>query len=327
MNKINFRLIMILVALFTFWQCENVNDPTGMDGEIQEQILALLAAEDSLYELDDFENTDQVDFGLGKQTAADQMIQTPFDSAAVWRFWRTGMVRQRVEPEITVENDTLAYARLTHQVTGTFHVLQRERIWTDDSAWTVGDTVAYSQKAIQMMLSRRVRFEYMPDPANEYHWRRTGMTPLYGGSVDGTIDFSRLVLTNLVTDSSRILTDFQNHFISMLRQPLAFAWGDTARADAFVLNNETELPEWVRYKWDFHHFRPVPPARELMRYTGTNEDGEKRYTRIFQLRGRDRIFKAYVEAIDARTLFDHSFTAYNSQILGFHYRGNPPRHP
>ncbi|MCF7796225.1 MAG: hypothetical protein K9N11_02890 [Lentisphaeria bacterium] len=320
-------LLLALAATFILWHCENLNDSSGGDGAIEEQILALLASEDSLYELDDFDNTDQMDFGLGKGIANLQMVPGPFDSAAVWRFWRTGMARQRLEPEITVENDSLAYARLTDQITGTFHVLQRERVWTDDTTWTVGDTVGYSEKPIQMVLGRKVRFEYLPNPANEYHWHRTGMTPLYGGSVDGTIDFVRLVLTNLVTDSSRVLSDFENHYISMLRQPLAFARGDTARADLFVLNGDSALPEWVRYKWDFHHFRPVPPAREIMRYTGTNDDGEKRYTRIFELRGRDRVFKAYVEAVDARTLFDHSYTTYHSQILGFHYRGGPPRHP
>lgn len=327
MNKRSIRLMVTLVALFTFWQCENVNDSIGGSGDIEDQILALLAAEDSLYELDDFENTDQMDFGLGKQVAGTRMVPGPFDSTSVWRFWRTGMARNRVEPEITVENDSLAYAELTDQVTGTFHVLQRERVWTNDSTWTVGDTLGNSEKAIQMVLTRRVRFEYLPNPANEYHWRRTGMTPLYGGSVEGTIDFTRLVLTNLVTDTSRVLTDFENHYISMLRQPLAFARGDTARVDLFMLNADNDQPEWVRYKWDFHHFRPVPPSREIMRYTGTNDAGEKHYTRVFELRGRDRIFKAYVEAVDARTLFDHSYDTYNSQILGFHYRGRPARHP
>lgn len=327
MNKINSTLIAALVATLTFWQCENLNDTTGGNGDIEEQILALIAAEDSLYEVDDFDNTDQMDFGMGKQTVDQQMVPGPFDSTAIWRFWRTDMARQRLEPEIIVENDSLVYAVLTHQITGTFHVLQRERVWTDDSTWTVGDTVGYSEKPIQMVLGRKVRFEYLPNPGNEYHWRRTGMTPLYGGSVDGTIDFTRLALTNLVTDTTRILSDFENHYISMLRQPLEFARGDTARVDLFVLNGDNDLPEWVRYKWDFHHFRPVPPAREIMRYTGTNDDGEKRYTRVFELRGRDRIFKAYVEAVDARTLFDHSYTLYNSQILGFHYRGGPPRHP
>ena len=322
-------LIISMMAVGSLWQCDKIDDPANSTNSITDQILALIASEDTLYEIDDMENTDAVDFGMGKVTSETSatVFPGPFDSTSVWRFHRTAMSRERLEPEVTVVNDSLSFALLSDQVTGMFHVLQRERVWTSDSTWTVGDTVSYSEKPIDMLLTRHVRFEYLPNFRNEYHWVRTGMTPVYGGSVDGTIDFVRLTLRNLVTDSSRTMTDFENTYLSILRRPLEFARQDTARLDLFVLNAENTQPEWVRFKWDFNRMGPVLPSRDMMHYLGINENNEKQYAKIFRIMGRDRVFKAYIESVDARTLFDPSYTSYNSQILGFHYVGRPPRNP
>lgn len=322
-------MILGMVALLSLWQCNKIDDPENSSDSITDQILALIASEDTLYEIDDMGNADAVDFGMGKTTAETTTLTFPgpFDSTSVWRFYRTEMARERVEPEVTVVNDSLSYATLTDHVTGIFHVLQRERVWTSATTWTVGDTLASIEKPIDMALTRHVRFEYLPNLRNVYHWMRTGMTPVYGGSANGTIDFTRLTLRNLVTDSVRTMTDFENTYISVIRRPLEFARQDTARMDLFVLNAESTQPEWVRFKWDFNRMNPVEPSREMMRYLGTNAADEKQYAKVFRIMGRDRVFKAYMEAVDARTLFDNSYTTYNSQILGFHYAGRPPRHP
>lgn len=322
-------LMLAIVATLVFWQCDKVNDPVNStDDTITQQILALITSEDSLYEIDDMGDADAVDFGLGKMTveSAALTFPGPFDSTSIWRFHRSEMNRQRQEPEVTVVNDSLSYATLSDHVTGIFHVLQRERVWTSDSTWTVGDTLSYTEKPIDMLLTRHVRFEYLPNLRNVYHWMRTGMTPVYGGSVNGTLDFTRLTLRNLVTDSVRTMTDFENTYISVIRRPLEFARQDTARLDLFVLNSDNTQPEWVRFKWDFNRMNPITPSREMMRYVGTNTADEKQYAKVFRLMGRDRVFKAYLEAVDSRTLFDPTYTTYNSQILGFHYLGRPPRH-
>ncbi len=326
----NYRIkvlsVMSLMAVVV-WNCDQAQNTTT--DSIKNQILSLISSEDTLYEVDDVGNVTQDDWGLSKTLT---VYETPdpapaaFDSQYVWRFWRTNMSHTRVAPEVQVENDSLAYATLTANITGIFHALQRERIWTSATDWVMGDTISLVGKPIAMTLTRHVRFQYLPNRHGVHHWVRTGMTPVYGGSDNGTIEFNSLRLTNLATDSSRTLVDFENTYISMRAHALTFHRGDSVRVDLFLTMPAPDDRAVVRFKWDFQHQRPVEPARQGMRYLGTDENGRQHFGKVSRLMGRDHIFKAYLDAVDTRTLFDPDYAVYNSQILGFHYMGRAPRH-
>ncbi|NQV29589.1 MAG: hypothetical protein HQ508_01760 [Candidatus Marinimicrobia bacterium] len=313
-------LLTVLLPLSLFWGCDvNENNQTAA---IEESLLKIIAADDSTYGIDGMEDIEDDDFALGKASEWSRVvslyqIESLRDSNYVWRFGRRDMSRTR-EITIEVEDDSSALALITHTITGTFHVRQFERVWTDAETWERGDSVRFSEKPIEMTSNRRVAFRKRMDTAGEERWQAVAMTLVYGQSGEAvTINSMEWV----AEDSVLVLSDFDSVLYDR-RTPLLMSFLGTNRINVLVDNNVPGDAEMVMSRLGYH---PRLNGAELrnrvhFNYVETNDSGEKIYSkRIFPAVFPQRHFKGFIEVIDHRTLFDHDYALYSSATLGFVY--------
>ncbi len=315
-----FIVLVTVLALGLMWSCD-VSE-TDQNTEIEDAILSLIAADDSTYGIDGMDDVDEEDFSLSKLPDLEQseslaMVEVVMDSNYVWRFGRSGMSSER-EVTVEVENDSSAVALITHHLTGIFHTRQFDRIWIDEHRWERGDSVRFSEKAIDMSVDRRVAFRKRIRPDGEERWFATAMTLAYG-SGGGALDIQSMEW--VADDSIRVLSDFGSVFYGR-GNPLAFTLFGANQINVMVSNDVVGEAEAVIGRLGFHPRLNGPDLRNRihLQYVETLESGDKVYSRSIPPMHRPlRHFKGFVEVLDHRTLFDHDYTAYSSATLGFIY--------
>ncbi len=311
--------LTLLLGLALLWSC----DVTATDhtAEIENTLLRLLEADDSSYTIIGMEDTDDLDL-LGKGIAAEASTGNEFgpdlfDSLSIWRFGRTGMQMER-DITIDVEGDTAATATIVHHISGTFHVRQYERTWTSDSTWERGDSIRFSEKPMDLTMTRRVQFrERETDGARR--WRVTAITPVVGGSATCPIDLVRLEW--IAEDTTITLENFGDTFYEL---PLAleFATEGTNEVRVYLTSDMAGESEAVVGKWHHHPRLQGPHTREQNRfaYVGTNAEDEKMYMRMVDTpQFPNRRMQGFIDVIDHRTLFDHDYINYDATSLGLQY--------
>ncbi|MEA3286877.1 MAG: hypothetical protein U9Q77_05835 [Candidatus Marinimicrobia bacterium] len=318
--KLKQCLIVSLLALGMLWSC-TINE-VDERAEIEDAILALIAADDSTYGIDGMEDVDETDLSLGKlpviqQSGSSDRVNVVMDSSYIWRFGRSGMSSER-EVTVEVEDDSSAIALITQQITGTFHARQFVRVWIDERSWERGDSVRFSEKDIDMSVNRRVAFRKRMLPNGDERWVAIAMTLAYGTSGDA-LDI--LSLEWVAEDSTRVLSDFDQVFYGR-GNPLAFAMFGANQIDVIVSNDVADEAEAVIGRLGFHPRLNGPDLRNRIhfQYVETLESGDKVYSRSIPPVHRPlRHFKGFVEVLDYRTLFDHDHVDYTAATVGFVY--------
>ncbi|MCF7825893.1 MAG: hypothetical protein K9M55_11300 [Candidatus Marinimicrobia bacterium] len=319
--KLKLLLLVSLLTLGLISSCDVAESNQTTD--IEDAIMKVISADDSTYGIEGMGNIEEEDYTLSKslvgtQVASGITVLSLRDSNYVWRFGRTGI---EVEREITieVEDDSSALALISHQITGTFHVRQFERVWTGVDSWERGDSVRFSQKPINMTTHRRVAFKKRLDAAGVEQWKPVAMTLLTGHSGE-SLDIETLEW--VAEDSTLILTDFDTVLYDR-RHPLLLSQLGANHVNVVLSNNDVEgEAEMVTGRLGYHPRLSGPDARSRFHfhYVESLATGEKVYSqRIIPIRMHPRNFKGFVEVIDYRTLFDHDYPDYTSATLGFIY--------
>ncbi len=321
-------ILLVVIGMTLFWSCQvNKDDLT----QIEEEILALINADDSTFSLEGFSDG-MLDFFLGKpvpdaSTFQDGLIPDVFDSNYVWRFRRSDMQVER-EVNVDVQNDTSAFVSFTFHVTGNFHTLRYSRHWTSDSTWEQDTLVSETIKPIDITINRYAQFRYREEMGmNQHHWRYVGSTVAYGTSSNATVGISALSFDN--GDTTLVLDDFSNTFFGPWH-PILFYVNEQGRLTVHVTNSEVpDSAESVIGHWGFH--RHLSGVREFLRfhYAGSEDDGTKDYVRfVVAPQYPYRRFAGMIQVLDLRTLFDESYPYYNAAVLNFHYwLRRHPHHP
>jgi hypothetical protein len=313
---------VVLLSLFTMlflWNCD-VTETNEMDGA-EDAILSMIELDDSTYALDGWDDIEESDFSLAKQSpgvAEDDFGQVlHFDSTSVWRFGRRDMNQERTI-SIEVEDDTSAIALISHHISGTFHSRQFQRVWTSDSTWERGDSIRFSTKPIDLTVERRVAFIKITDNDGAEHWRPVSRTMAYGSS-SNELELSSLEW--IARDSIRVLDDFSNRFYGQ-SDPLVLIVAGNNRLNAHVSNETDGETELVRGHWGYHpRLNEVGMRTQInLRYVESAEDGSKTYSRRIDAPNRpNRMFRGSLKVVDYRTLFDHDYPSYDAVTLGFTY--------
>lgn len=309
--------LLLLGIILSCGVSENNNEIAN----IESAILKAIAADDSTYGIEGLDDIEDEDYSLGKSLGSDQSNLTASiavrDSNYVWRFARRGMNAERLVT-VEVETDSSAVALISHHITGTFHVKQFARVWTDLNTWERGDSVRFSEKPIDMTTIRRVAFRKRLDRAGNERWKPVAMTLLSGHS-GGNLDIEAMEWA--AEDSILVLTDFEDVFYSR-NHPLLLSQLGVNHMNIVVRNDvEGEMEKVVgRLGYNPRIGRPDSRSRFHFNFVETLDTGDKVYSRrIAPNRLHRRHFKGYVEVLDYRTLFDHDFVVYSSATLGFIY--------
>jgi len=319
--KFKLLLLLSVVTLGLIVSCDVAENNQTTD--IEDAIMKVISADDSTYGIEGLGNIEDEDYSLGKalegtQVAIEPSVLSLRDSNYVWRFGRSGMEAER-EITIEVEDDSSALALISHHITGIFHIRQFERVWTAVDTWEMGDSVRFSQKAINMTTHRRVAFKKRLNAAGLEQWKPIAMTLLTGHSGE-SLDIEALEW--VAEDSTLILTDFDTVLYDR-RHPLLLSRVGVNQVNVVLSNNDLEdEAEMVTGRLGYHPQLNGPDSRSrfLFHYVETLGTGDKVYSqRIIPVRVYPRNFKGFVEAIDYRTLFDHDYPDYTSATLGFIY--------
>lgn len=318
-------VLIIFVVLGLIVSCEVADTETNAD--MHEAIMKVIAEDDALYDLQDWNNTEYEDFGLASMPDKDHHVAEIFervvrDSNYVWKFARRDMEQER-EVIIEVEDDTSAQSLILDHVTGNFHVKQFERIWTDDGRWYRGDSVQFSVKPIDLNSQRRVMFKKRFDASGAEHWIPVASTMKLEQSGDALAIESLQVVR---ADTIITLDEFETEFYSR-RHPLALVG---AELRAVVSNELPDEAEMVKSRLGF-----IPRmdhrghgSRSHFLFVETLDNGDKLYVQpLANNDSPERRFKGSIEAVDLRTLFDHDYMQYSMSRVGFMYdkgRRNPP---
>ncbi len=313
-------VVLATLTLGGLWSCEvSETDPNTAT---EDAIMRLIAADDSTYAIDGLEDVSDDGYSLDKTSdlsEADMMAMTEvlIDSNYIWRFGRSDMNSER-EVTIEVDNDSAAVALISYHITGIFHARQFERTWTTDSTWLIGDSVQFSEKAIDMLVDRRVAFRKRSLIDGEEHWIATAMTLAYGSSGDvlgiQSLDW-------VAEDSIRVLDKFETTFYDR-GEPLTFAMMGLNQLKVVVSNEAAGEAEAVIGRFGFNPRLSGPDLRNRIpfQYVETLDSGDKVYTRLIPPVYRPlRHFKGFVEVLDFRTLFDHDYMTYSAATVGFVY--------
>ncbi len=321
-------LIIIVLTLGIFISCElSENDETI---SIEANIKRIIATDAGTYSIDGMEDTELEDFVLNKalvptESSAASYSTMILDSNSVWRFGRRNMNKDR-EIIVEVETDSSATALITHHITGTFHVREFERVWLDDGSWERGDSVRFSEKPIDMNVNRHVNFRKRTNAAGEERWIPTSMTMAYGSSGEA-LDIQSLEW--VAGDSVKLVTDFETNYYDR-RHPLHFMMRRVNQLKVNVSNAVAGNAETVTGRFGLNQ-RPADADsrnRVKLQYRETLDTGEKVYGRhIPGVNRPQRHFKASLEALDQRTLYDHDYNLYSSSTLGFVYTLRRPARP
>jgi len=318
-----YRKIIVLIVILMIgglWSCE-VSE-TDQISDVEDTIMRIIAADDSTYAIDGFENISNESFPLNKTSEATAielmaMTEVVIDSNYIWRFGRSDMSNTQ-EVTIEIENDTAAVSLISHHITGVYHVQQFNRIWTSDSTWIVGDSVRFSQKPIEMTIDRRVAFRKRVLLDESERWMATDMTLAYGSSGEALNIHS---LEWVAEDSTKILDDFETTFYGRAN-PLVFAMQGFNHINVIVSNDVIGNAESIVGKFGFHPRLNGPGLRNRVfyQYIETLESGDKVYSSLIPAVQRPlRHFKGFVEVLDFRTLFDHDYETYSAATVGFIY--------
>ena len=316
--------IITVLALVLVWSCDI--SETDSNAEVESSILSLITADDSSFGIDGMEDMEDEEYVMAK-AAPEAMEETSLypallrDSTSIWRYSRRNMSQER-EVTVEVETDSSAVALITHHITGTFHVRQFERVWTSDSTWERGDSIRFSQKAIDMTVNRRVSFRIRTMNNGDQRWRPVSMALAYG-STGNALDI--MALEWVAEDSVVILDNFDTQFYDR-EHPLILSIAGQNRANVRLVNDTAGEGEMVKGNWGYHPRLNGPDLRrnDNFHYVETLDNGEKLYSRGVQAPNRPhRQFRGSIQIVDFRTLFDHDAANYSGAILGFNYLLRP----
>ncbi len=296
---------------------------TEEQATVENTILKLIDAEGGDFGFEGFENAEELEFDLAKslvpaQSDAAMETENLRDSSYIWRFGRREMHRER-EVSVEQEDDSSALALISDHITGMFHVRQFERVWTSDSTWGRGDSVQFSQKPIDMVLIQRVAFRKRIGPNGNERWIPAELT-LARGASDESMSIQGLnwmrgdSVFSMSLDEDTFFPAFGRHVVKILR---------ARRVGVVVSNTITDGRESVHMKFDFvpRDRARVIRKRAHLRYTETLDSGENVYLgRVPHVDRPLRHVKGFMEVLDQRTLFDHSYGFYTSSILTYSYR-------
>ena len=313
-------VLMVSVFMGLIWSCDvSEADNTA---SIEASLMRSIAADDSTYGIDGMEDIEDDDFALEWVTEASPagssiVTESLRDSNYVWRFSRRNMSETR-EVIIEVEDDSSALALITYHITGTFHIRQFQRVWTNRDHFERGDSVRFSEKPIDMTSNRRVAYRKRHNAAGEEEWLPVAMTHAYSQS-GNSVDIEAMEW--VTEDSVRVMTDFASVLYDR-RRPLLLSLAGTNRINILVSNNVPGASERLTSRLGYHPRMDGPGLRNHLRlnYVETNDIGYKIYsTRIMPPSYPQRHFKGFVEVMDHRTLFDHDYAFYSVATLGFVY--------
>jgi len=315
-------IILSLSILVLFTACSTAGTEPGSDAEAA--IMKVIAA-DSTLGTQDFEDIENEDFGLYNLPVEDHGTMELFhrivrDSNYVWAFGRTDMERV---PEIIIEfeDDSSAQALISEHITGIFHVRQFERIWVSDDRWVRGDSVRFSQKAIDLNTVQRVQFRKRLDPADEEHWLPIAKTFLKGQS-GSTLDIEGLEFNG--ETGAVVVSDFETVFYGRAN-PLVIPPMRNTHLDVLVSNDVAEEGEMVSSRMGIRSHMDGRRFRSHFIYLETRESGEKVYAMRLAPTRDPQFYAGFVEVMDFRTLFDHDHEEYSVAMVGLNFRHEGPR--
>lgn len=311
-------LIITILSLGMIWSCDVTE--TKQNGDVEDTILNLILTDNAGAEFEGFENED--DFSLSKNPDETQVesaveVDRVRDSSYVWRFGRTAMHRER-EITVEIEDDTSALALISNHITGIFHVRQFNRLWTSDSTWERGDSVQFSHKPIDFNLNQHVVYHKRINAEGEEQWKKMSSTLAYGSSSEA---ISIQSLGWVRQDSLLVMENFGENFYTKSRALLSHLLR-SRQLQLTVSNSASDTPDLVKASLIY-----VPQTGRILRkrfglgFNETLESGANLYSRrLAQIDFVPQIIKGTIEVIDARTLFDHSFTEYASATVAYSFQ-------